>query len=211
VELGTVTIDWDGYEPYTTGAVEPPRALSRSEARQVFRRCMETKNARVAMLGRLLKANGVELGSADSAIQELNDWFLANVEADPAQPGRLAPNWYSVTHDVALFLGDVMIERHPSLRWEFFTWGKTNVAFQRHVIMGFSTEDPKLHTNIDIDDRVTAYAHQIIEARGSIPIHGIVEVRGVRVDVDAVAARHRSREIDTQAFWHWLQKVAQRA
>jgi hypothetical protein len=36
-----------------------------------------------------------------------------------------------------------MIDHHANLHWEFFTWGKANVAFQRHVIMGFSTEDPK--------------------------------------------------------------------
>ncbi len=206
-----MSIDWDGYESYDPGAAEPPRSLPRAEARQVFKRCMATKHARIELLGRLLKANGVELGRDDAAIQDLNDWFFANVEADPEQPGRLAPEWYSVCHDIALFLGEVMIERHPNLHWEFFTWGKTNVAFQRHVIMGFSTEDPKFHTNIDIDRTVAGYAHQIIEARGSIPTYGTVEVRGAPIDVDAVAARHRSREIDTEAFWHWLQRAAERA
>lgn len=206
-----MSIDWDGYELYDTGAAEPPRSLPRVEARQVFKRCMDTKGARIELLGRLLKANGVELGTDVAAIQDLNDWFFARVEADPEQPGRLRPEWYSVARDVALFLGEVMIERHPNLRWEFFTWGKTNVSFQRHVIMGFSTEDRKFHTNIDIDDMVAAYAHQIIEARGSIPSYGAVEVRGTKIDVDAAAARHRGREIDTEAFWHWLQMAAQRA
>ena len=95
------------------------------------------------MLRRLLKANGEDLGVEDAAIQDLNDWFHANVEAGPHQPGSLLPAWYSVVHDVAVFLGEVMIGRHPNLRWEFFTWGKTDVAYQRHVIMGFSTEDPQ--------------------------------------------------------------------
>lgn len=39
----------------------------------------------------------------------------------------------------------------------------------------------------------------------------MVEVRGVLIDVDAVTASHRSREIDTEAFWHWLQIAAERA
>jgi hypothetical protein len=39
------------------------------------------------------------------------------------------PEWYSVVHDVALFLGDLMIARCPELRWEFFTGGKKNVAY----------------------------------------------------------------------------------
>jgi hypothetical protein len=206
-----VSVDWDGYEFYDAGAAAPPRALPRAEARRVFKRCMETKGPRIEMLKRLLKANGVELGSDDAAIQDLNDWFFASVEADPAQPGRLAPDWYSVAHDMALFLGEVMIERHPNLHWEFFTWGKTNVSFQRHVIMGFSTEDPKFHTNIDIDDMVAAYAHQIIESRGSVPNHGTVNVRGAEIDVDAVSARHRGREIETDVFWRWLRMAEQRA
>lgn len=203
--------DWDGYEPYDSGISGPPKTLPRAEARRAFKHCIETKPARLEMLSRLLKANGVELASADPSIQDLNDWFFANVEADPERPGRLHPLWYSVTHDVALFLGNVMIERHPNLHWEFFTWGKSNVAFQRHVIMGFSTEDPKFHTNIDIDRSVSTYAHRIVESRGSVPNYGIVEVRGTKVDVDAIAARHRPREIDTEAFWHWLQTTAQRA
>jgi hypothetical protein len=172
---------------------------------------METKSARLEILSRLVKANGVELTNADSSVQDLNDWFFANVEADPEQPGRLLPIWYSVCHDVALFLGELMIERHPNLHWEFFTWGKTNVAFQRHVIMGMSTEDPKFHTNIDIDRMVATYAHQIIESRGSIPSYGTVEVRGATIDVDAIAADHRGRELDTEAFWHWLRMAAERA
>jgi hypothetical protein len=206
-----MTIHWDGYDTYDPGAAEPPRDLPRAEARQVFKRCMATKSARIEMLNGLLQANGVKLGTDDAAIKDLNDWFFASVEDDPKQPGRLAPDWYSIAHDVALFVGEVMIERHPNLHWEFFTWGKTNVAFQRHVIMGFSTEDPKFHTNIDIDRFVAGYAHQIIEARGSIPTHGIVDVRGAAIDVDAIAASHRSREVHADAFLRWLQRAAERA
>jgi hypothetical protein len=206
-----MTIDWAGYERYDAGVAGPPNSLPRVEARKAFKRQMDTKPTRLEMLRRLLEANGLELGTSDDAVQDLNNWFFAHVEADPEQPGRLLPDWYSIVHDVALFLGEVMIERHPNLHWEFFTWGKTNVAFQRHVIMGLSTEDPKFHTNIDIEGMVAAYAHRIIEKRGSVPIHGTVEIRGTPIDVDAIAARHRVREIETDAFWRWLQMAAQRA
>jgi hypothetical protein len=53
------------------------------------------------------------------------------------------PEWYSIAGDIGLFLGDLMIERHPILHWEFFTWGKSSIAYQQPVIMGFGTEDPK--------------------------------------------------------------------
>jgi hypothetical protein len=58
---------------------------------------------------------------------------------------------------------------------------------------------------------VATYAHRIVEARGSIPTYGTVDIRGARIDVDAVAADHRGREIETDAFWRWLQMAAQRA
>ncbi|UOQ87844.1 hypothetical protein MUN74_11075 [Agromyces endophyticus] len=172
---------------------------------------METRSARIESLGRLVEGNGVMLATDDAAIQRLNDWFLASVEADPERPGFLLPAWYSVTHDVALFLGEVMIERHPTLRWEFFVWGKTNVAYQRHVIMGFSTEDPKLRTNIDIDRLVATYGHQLVESRGSVASLGKVEIRGTTIDIDAVAASHRSTGIDSDRFVQWLSRVTERA
>lgn len=206
-----MTTDWCEYELYDAGVSTPLRATPRAEARRAFGRFMETKSGRVEMLRRLVKANGVELGADDAAIQDLNDWFYANVEADPEQPGRLLPAWCSVVHDVAVFLGEVMIGRHPNLHWEFFTWGKINVAFQRPVIMGLGSEDPKHHTNIDIERLVSTYAHRIVESKGSIPTYGTINVRGARVDVDAAASEHRRREIETDAFWRWLQMAAQRA
>ncbi len=172
---------------------------------------MTTKDSRIEMLRRLLAANDVKLGTDDAAIQDLNDWFSSSVEADPGEAGQFLPIWNSVCHDVALFLGEVMIERHPNLRWEFFTWGGTDVAFQRHVIMGFSTEDPKLRTNIDIEDMVITYAYQLVARGGSIPDYGTVTVLGVSIDVDAIVAGHRGREIATDRFLVWLRMAARRA
>lgn len=206
-----MSIDWDGYEPYELAALAPPNLLPRAEARRLFEQRIQSRHARIEMLRRLVAANGVVLGTDDAAIQDLNDWFLNSIEADPEHPGALLPMWYSVCHDVALFLGEVMIERHPHLHWEFFTWGKKNVSFQHHVLMGLSTEDPKFHTNIDIDRMVMTYAHRIIAARGSIRTYGLVEVRGHLIDVDDVAAEHRPQEVESQRFWDLLRIAARRA
>lgn len=196
-------MDWSGYEVYHPGVFGSLNTLPRDEARQVFNEVMDEKSVRIEMLRRLLKANGMELDDSDSGIQDLNDWFMASVEADPANPGRLLPEWYSVVNDVALFLGDVIIERCPGLRWEFYTWGKKNVSYQRHVIMGFSKmSNPKV--NLDLDRRVAAYGHQIVASRGSVAHHGKVNVRGVQIDVDAALARQPSRAIEPDAFWRWV-------
>jgi hypothetical protein len=201
-----MSIDWNGYEIYDPGVVGPLSTVSRTEARRAYERLMQAKPARMEMLRRLLKANGVELASSDAAIQDLNDWFYANVEPDPVKPGRLLPDWYSVVNDVALFLGDVLIERHPNLSWTFYTAGKRNVSYQRHVIVGFS-QVPNQKYNIDFDRMVATYGHRIVALRGSVPTYGTVMVRGAQIDVDAIAAQHRNRAIETDVFRQWLRKA----
>ncbi|TXK17721.1 hypothetical protein [Homoserinibacter sp. GY 40078] len=187
------------------------KELPRREARQVFKRCMDTKAARIEMLASLLLTSGVELTTSDAGVQAVNDWFFTYVEADPERPGWMLPIWYSVCHDVALFLGDVMIERHPNLRWEFHTWGKRKVAYQSHVIMGFSTEDPKFHTCIMVEGGVVTYGSRIIASRGSIATYGTVEIRGQKIDIDAVVAGAHNREVETDAFARWMKDVDRRA
>jgi hypothetical protein len=205
-----MSVDWDGYEIYHPGVVGALNTLPRAEARRAFNKRMEDKRARVEMLRWLLKANGVELATTDGGIQDLNDWFRANVEADADQPGRLSADWYSVVNDVAMFLGDVMIERCPGLRWEFFTWGKKDAAYQRHVIMGFS-QVANAKFNIDIDRAVAVYGHRIVASRGSVPLYGARVVRGVEIDVDAAAARGRQREVEEDAFWQWVKLAESKA
>ena len=161
-----VSMEWDGYEVYDPGVFGPLDELPRRDARRAFNRLMEQGPVREDNLRRLLAANGVELGDSDEAVQALNDWFVANVEPHPELSWRLRPIWYSVVNDVALFLGDVMIERHPSLRWEFFTWGRTDASYQRHVLMGFG--GPNHKDNVDVDIRVAWFGHFVVMGREDV-------------------------------------------
>jgi len=208
----TLTMEWDRYEIYHPGISAPASTLPRAVARRAFDRFISERSARIEMLRRLLEANTVELSSSDDGIQALNDWFKANVEADPANPGYLLPEWYSVVNDISAFLGDVIIERCPSLHWEFFKWGKKNVAYQQPVIMGFrGVPNPKF--NIDVQRRVAGYGHSIIARRGSVTHHGTVTIRGVNIDVDAAAARARAQDPDVEddAFLRMLKVAESRA
>ncbi len=156
-----MTVDWSGYAIFDPGVQGPLHELPRGNARAAYESLMSQKSGRIEELRSLVKANGVELDTSDSSVQELNDWFRRGVEADPAKPGRLRPIWYSVVNDIGLFIGDVMIERRPGLRWVFFTAGTNNVAYQRHVIMGFSrVPNPKF--NVDPDLLVATYAHRVV-------------------------------------------------
>ena len=149
--------------------LQPGRHRSDEHASSVGRaprlRPMAEKPARIEMLRQLLKTNG-ELSNTDDGILRLNEWFLANVEPDPDQPGRVLPEWYSVVNDVALSLGEVIIERCPGLRWEFFTGGKKDASYQRHVIMGFShVPNPKFNVDIDRNAAPTRIASSPAAAR----------------------------------------------
>jgi hypothetical protein len=205
-------VSWDNYEVFDQGAPGPLSELPRTEARRAYDRLMRAKDDRIELLLRLLAADSVDVISrTDGAIQDLNDWFYDHVEPDPKRPGRLLSEWNSVAVDIALFLGDVMIERHPHLNWDFFTWGRKNAAYQHAVIMGFRNEDPKHHTNIDVESRVAMYGHRIVKLRGSVPTYGRVKLKGdAEVDLDALLARNRQRGVERDAFLKWLRQLRAR-
>jgi hypothetical protein len=198
-----MSFDWDGYQPYHPSVVGLLTELPRTQARQEFTHLMKAKPVRLEMLGRLADANGLRLGGDDPGIQQLNDWFRGNVQPDPDQPGRLLPHWYSVVRDTALFLGDVLIGRHPNLRWEFYTWGKSNVSYQRPVVMGFSQVTNAKYC-LDIDRRVATYGHRVVAERGSVPDYGSYTVRGVEIDVAAAVAQQPRQPVEPDAFVQWL-------
>jgi hypothetical protein len=139
----------------------PLGELTRKQARAEFDKLMSEKGTRIELLRDFLRANSVELRSSDDGVQELNDWFLREVEPSLDKPGRLKPIWYAVVNDIALFLGDVMIERNPGLKWEMYTKGKTNISYHRHVIMGFS-KSPNPDYNVDIDRVVGTVGHRVV-------------------------------------------------
>ncbi|MGW4400236.1 hypothetical protein ACWEHA_33510 [Amycolatopsis nivea] len=157
-------MNWDGYEPYVPPYAQPHAELTKRQARESYERLMEAVPDRVEQLRNLLLCNGIELGDGDESVQELNDWFRVNVEPNPDNPERLRNLWCAVANDVAVFLGSLVVARNPSLHWALFTGGKRDVAFHKHVVMGFSkVANPKY--NLDIDRVVATYAYRIIEGQ----------------------------------------------
>ncbi|WP_405056849.1 hypothetical protein OG474_29430 [Kribbella sp. NBC_01505] len=158
-----MTVSWNGYTPFDPGVEQPLHQVSKREARAAFKLLMAAKAGRIEELRELLQINGVVLSSDDDGLQRINDWFCAEVEGN-AETLRLEGIWYSVVNDLALFLGDVLIERCPGLHWVMFDKGARDVSYQRHVIMGF-TKVPNPKFNFDVDLMLAAYGHQIISAQ----------------------------------------------
>ena len=155
------SVDWDGYEVWNPGVDRPLDEATRADSLAAYDRLMAAKAERIEMLRRLLEANGVVLDSSDEGIQALNDWFRRELEPDERAPTEPRPLWFSVISDIGLFLGDVLVERFPGLEWRIFDKGKKDVAYQRHVIMGFDAPNPNY--NIDPVMRVADYARDLLE------------------------------------------------
>lgn len=155
-----MNVVWDGYSPFDPGVSQPLHEVTKREARAAFNRLMAAKDDRIAELRKFLHLNGVDLASSDDGLQELNDWFRGSVEGD-AVTARLRPIWYAVVNDLSLYLGEVMIQRSPNLRWAFYDKGAKHLSFQRHVIMGFS-KVPNPAYNSDIDLLLATYGQRIV-------------------------------------------------
>jgi hypothetical protein len=156
---------WGDYAPYDPGVDGPLQDQARAAAQAAFAKLMKDKGSRKLALSQLLAANGIELDTSNGGIQRLNDWFRDSVEPDPGgEPETLRSIWYSVVNDIALFLGDVIIERAPNLRWDFLGSGRKDISFQRHVILGFPVPNPLY--NIDVDLRVAIHAQRIVSGLG---------------------------------------------
>jgi hypothetical protein len=197
---------WDEYESHLRPVVGDsgfagPLGETPAAARRVFDELLSIRQARIAMLTRLLEANGVALTTTDEGVQACNDWFLANVVADEQRPGRLEPIWYSIVRDIGLFLGEVLVARRPWLHWELHRGGKNELAHHRAVVAGFHTPNPRYV--VDFEFRLAGYGHQIVESRGSVGTYAPVTVRGAVIDVQAIVT-HRSEPIDGNAFVHWI-------
>ncbi|MFK0239387.1 hypothetical protein ACIQTX_00895 [Microbacterium sp. NPDC090281] len=199
----------NAWETYTLNEAMPwwvLQDLPRREARAEFELTMQRKSGRIEILKKALAESGLVFDGRDASIQSVNDWFVEVMMPLP-DAGNNAPDSRSrsICEDTALLLGDLMIERHPELRWDFFIWGKRNVAYHSHVIMGFSTEDPKWHSNLDLSRIIYGYGVQVLNARRGLPVD--IEVpQGHPLE----GVRMPPLPVDTSEFLTLLGKVARR-
>ncbi len=198
---------WTEYELYETGVSVPLKQLPRREAKRVFEQYVDTREERVERLARLARGCGVELGVTDEAIQRLNDWFRAHIEPHPDVPGEIDAKWRSIVHDVTMYLAEVLFERYPNLHWELDVWGKQFITYHQPVIKGFSTSSPRSTFGYDFERLILGHAYRVIHARGSIPPSQIVEVRGIKIDLNDTIEKD-SEEEEVGYFLEILGKIS---
>lgn len=174
-------VNWDAYQPYDPGVDGLLENLPRRDAKRAFDKLMNARQERFNALERLLVNNGALdiLDTSDTSIQIVDDWFINNVTGD-ARTSRLDNTWYSVVNDIALYLGDIAIERNPSIGWVMFTHGKKDMAYQRHVLMGFNV--PNRLYNVDIDYAVATYGQRRVSGHVDPPGYFLEVLQSIGAD-----------------------------
>jgi hypothetical protein len=151
---------WDEYEIFDPQVDRPLAEVTPAEARAHYALVMETKDQRVEELKKLARAARIDLDDSEEALQRFNDWFVMYVRADPDRPEQARGRWLSVCHDLSLHLADLILARHPHLHWKLQKTGKTNLSYQRPVLVGFRSAHPTYA--VDLYFALTQYAGCIV-------------------------------------------------
>lgn len=140
------------------GVTKPLYAVERQEAERVFDLRMRKVRERIEQLSLAMEADGVKLTRDDKGLDALDGWFRSLLRSAREQsPGEMPIVIFSLINDIGLFLGDVIVERCPTLRWALCKGDKREAAYQKHVIIGFrNVSDPDYY--IDVDGVVATYA-----------------------------------------------------
>jgi hypothetical protein len=164
---------WSSYQRYGSGVEALLGELSPIRALVALERLMLGCDERIAALRALLVAHDIRLDGSDESIRRLNQWFVRNLEGN-RQQRRLLPVWYSVTNDVALFLGQLLIGRTRTLRWlfqidngslQYPARGLTDRGARTYVHPGLIIAFPvgsDRHYRLHLDEMVASYGHAVL-------------------------------------------------
>ena len=136
-------------------------SMPRSQARLEFNEVVAARHQRINELKRLLSHSGITLDD-DPELQRIIDWFV-EMMSPIDHTNVLDETSLSVTQDIALLLGELAIDRHPGVCWDFFIWGKRNISYQSPVLMCFTGEEAKWHGNLDLFRVVHGYEVTVLE------------------------------------------------
>lgn len=110
-------VDWGPYPDMDFGVESLLAEVAPSETKEVRASYLEHRKDRLWALKVLLSSHDVELTGSEESLRELNEWFVRNVDRSAEDAARLAPIWYSVVNDIALYLGELMIRKTGTLEW----------------------------------------------------------------------------------------------
>ena len=101
--------------------LDPYDRSDKRAARKSFTALMAARPQRIVDLTAWLANQGVVLGDTREQLDTLEQWLITNAVSTPDQNGNptTARLWGSICQDVGMYLGDLLITRHPFLHWTF--------------------------------------------------------------------------------------------
>jgi hypothetical protein len=155
-----MSVDLSTYLPFDPRGVGPLDEASRAAARDYYERLMAAREERKAALAALAAQSGLDLDGTGDSVVPLNDWFRDNV--GPRPDGEdVDPMWLGIAVDSHVYLGDVLIARHPNLRWAFETSSRRHLYYQHSVITGFRT--PGITgTSANFEESLVLWARELV-------------------------------------------------
>jgi hypothetical protein len=151
------TFDWGAWEPFDARLAAPLREVTREVAEDHFARLMAARAERMSALEALASRHGTPLEAG-----ALSAWLARSLRAAGATAIQ-DPMWSGLVADVSLWLGEQLIARSGTLRWELFTSHKKATGYQRPVLTGFSKVADR-HYYVDIAFMIASWAE--LAARG---------------------------------------------
>jgi hypothetical protein len=162
---GTLTVvDTSTYE-----TVQPPFTLnfpemSKKELKAYFRWFQEIMPERIAQLASAVKSSpGFETWQPDfspNSLDALGDWFATQVETRPRtqeeidafnaqspysierSDRELTNRTFSLAVDIGMYLSQVFLQNHPSLKWDQPLGSKRFIDYGQPVLIGFGDLGP---------------------------------------------------------------------
>lgn len=168
------------YELFKVYLTTHPGAARRKDAKRAHEKLLAECVERIEQLIHLVESDGVEVSFDDSSLQPLNDWFIEQVNTRPPTEAeraheeavlggqvdlvrdyKLSRRTESLIIDIALFIGELLIQAAPHLKWNFVTKPKNDASYQRTVLAGFQSVKNKRY-HVDLEGVLVGYAYQIV-------------------------------------------------
>lgn len=110
---------WRRYSATEGGVDALLSSLDATRAAIALERLLGSRQTRVAALDQLVGLGVSDRFAGPNRLQRTNHWLIRHVSTAD-QEGRLAPLWYRVVNDVALLLGEELIDRSQGrIRWAY--------------------------------------------------------------------------------------------
>jgi len=148
----------DNYVIFDPQVDRPLHELPRKDAQAAYDWFLSQKDLRIQVLKRYACELGFAVEDETNAIEHLHDLLVAEVREDGVRAVP-TPRVFSLCHDIAVFISEMLIRNGTSLKWAFHTAGKNDLSYHRPVINGFNVKNRNY--SVDIDYVLCQYAHRL--------------------------------------------------